>query len=112
MGNVRRGDKNDSYGGSQSSGYALPAREDAALAGIRAQEQKRVNRNARMNRLQRNTGFVEDGPKDRNMTRPEACHQCSRPGGCQRGNKRRYARNDPELRLLEDLTRRGKKIPP
>ena len=46
------------------------------------------------------------------MALPETCHQSARPGGCQRGGARRYASNDLELCLLEDLTRRCKKIRP
>ena len=63
-----------------------------------------------MNRLSANTGFVENGPEARAMARPEQCRQSFRTGGFQRGADCRYARIDLELRILEDSTRRYKKI--
>ena len=110
-GKRQKGHKNDSLGGSSPSYTAQPARGEAAIAGLRAQEHQRVARNARMNRLQQTTGFVKGGPQDRIMARPEACRQSQR-GPFHRGVTCRYARNDLELRLLEGLTRRRKKIAP
>ena len=103
----------DSYGGIHPSyGHPPPALRGTARDGLGAQEQTRVHRNARMNRLAQNTGFKETEPNGRNMARPERCHQSQRDGGCPRGNSCRYAHNDLELRLIQDLERQGNKVRP
>ena len=57
-GNPNRGKYPGSYG-SGAPPIRPPFRTSGAVAGIRGQEQRKINRNARMGELARNTGFVE-----------------------------------------------------
>ena len=61
-GKRQRGNISDKYGRIQPPHTAQVARGcgGIALAGVRAQEQQRINRNDRMIRLARNTGFAEE----------------------------------------------------
>ena len=87
-----KGGKFDRYGGICLP--PLPPFRWNAIDGLRPHEKRRINRNAQMGELARNTGFVDAEPGDRDMARPEVCHQSKGAVGCIRGNSCRYARND------------------